>query len=85
MVGKQQTTLALVWVLLCLATLLSSGMSEQAEGTLMVGLLLGVAFLKVYLVMRYFMALGSAPAFWHGLFSGWVVATCLLLLTLIFA
>jgi heme/copper-type cytochrome/quinol oxidase subunit 4 len=46
-----------------------------------VGVLL-VAFLKVYLVGRYFMELKDAPKAQHGMFAGWTIAMCAVLVAM---
>lgn len=41
-----------------------------------------VAFLKVYLVGRYFMELKDAPKALHGTFAGWTIGMCTVLVAM---
>jgi len=71
------------WAALMGGTILSwyLGDGHGAARVATVGILL-VAFLKVYLVGRYFMELKEAPKALHGVFATWTVAMCVTLVAM---
>ncbi len=77
----------LIWAILLMATLGSwqIGVKEAAlvDGSAVLGVgLMVLAFIKVHLVLNYFMDLRHAPWGWRLLYEGWIVAVCGLLLYL---
>ncbi|MFD5747286.1 cytochrome C oxidase subunit IV family protein [Streptomyces sp. NPDC127033] len=73
----------LVWLALMGATAVSwyLGDGHGARQAATVGVLT-VAFLKVYLVGRYFMELSQAPRALRLLFGGWTVVVCAVLVAM---
>ncbi|MGW6497691.1 cytochrome C oxidase subunit IV family protein [Nonomuraea angiospora] len=71
------------WLVLMGATAISwylgDGHGARQFATVVV---LAVAFVKVYLVGRYFMELGQAPRALRLLFGGWTVVACAALMTM---
>lgn len=72
-----------VWIVLCFTTAVSVGASGASSSAMIGVAVLGAAFLKVYLVMHYFMELDNAPRSWQLGFTGWVLVVFLLLSTLL--
>lgn len=79
--------MTLVWLLLCVGTLVSqllggstgeAGENQRAAGTV----ILVIAFVKAHLVLHYFMGLDRAPVVWRTVFSGWVLLVASLLIAL---
>jgi hypothetical protein len=73
------TPLTRVWALLSLATLLSWGISKThgapVDSSLVVTAgVLGVALVKVRLIMRHFMEVSTAPTWLRRVTDGWLVA-----------
>lgn len=69
----------IVWLILCLTTALSVGLSGGAPSTTIAVAVLGAAFMKVYLVLHYFMELDEAPLPWRAVFAGWTIIVFLVL------
>lgn len=73
----------IVWLILCLATLLSALLSYSANYAVLPqssGIaILAIAFGKAHLVMNYFMELKGAPIVWRSLFGAWTIVTFLVL------
>ncbi|MEM8785379.1 MAG: cytochrome C oxidase subunit IV family protein [Pseudomonadota bacterium] len=65
--------ITLVWIILCLTTVFSVGASGEPTDVRLAIAVLGAAFVKVFLVMHYFMELDEAPPLWRGVFAGWTV------------
>jgi caa(3)-type oxidase subunit IV len=67
-------TLAAVWAVLVVATLASVGVHEGlGAGTIATLAVLALAFVKVWLVGRWFMELREAPTVLRRLFDAYVV------------
>lgn len=83
---RAPTSLYWVWALLTALTLLSwlVGVGEGSALDLRVAtaVVLGVAFLKVDLVGRYFMELRDAPRLLLVLFDAWVVGVFVILMAI---
>lgn len=71
--------ITVVWLVLCLTTVVSVGASGASASTLIGVLVLGAAFIKVHLVMHYFMELDNAPLPWRFAFLGWVLIVFIIL------
>jgi hypothetical protein len=76
-----------VWAALMLATVLSwwlGGGHGPADGDrrLTLAVILVLSFVKVYLVGEFFMELRHAPLGLRGIFGGWIVMTCAVLVAL---
>jgi len=57
--------------------------AQMSKGSSVIpGMVMCIAFLKIYLVMYVFMELDNAPTLWRRLFQGWTMATLMLLLVL---
>jgi hypothetical protein len=71
------------WLVLMAATLVSwylgDGHGSAQPATVLV---IAVAFVKVYLVGHYFMELRDAPLPLRGVFGGWAVVVCAVLVAL---
>lgn len=68
-----------VWIILCIATVVSISVSSASSTAGLGVAVLGVAFMKVYLVMHYFMELEDAPLAWRVVFAGWTLVVFLVL------
>lgn len=76
--GSPGRTLA-AWLGLCVATVTTWRLGEQAGGAALTALLLGIALVKGRLVAYEFMALRHAPLLWRALLTGWLCVVCLLI------
>ncbi|MFC4011172.1 cytochrome C oxidase subunit IV family protein [Nonomuraea purpurea] len=83
--GRSSRVMA-AWLFLMGATVLSwylgDGHGARQFATVVV---LAVAFIKVYLVGRYFMELREAHRALHLLFGGWTVVVCAVLIAMFIA
>ncbi len=82
-----KTPFLIVWALLVTSTLASLMVTDTggvaALGGTMPGIaVLAIAFVKVYLVMHYFMELRHAPRAWAWTFALWTAGVLLLLIAL---
>ncbi|WP_159981048.1 cytochrome C oxidase subunit IV family protein [Roseobacter cerasinus] len=77
--------LTLVWLGLCVATVLSTIMSGQSFGSSRLSglIVLGIAFAKAHLVIDHFMELRHAPNVWRAVLAAWIVLTFSVLGTLL--
>ena len=73
----------IVWLILCLTTAASVGLSGGEPSVSIAVAVLGAAFVKVYLVMHYFMELDEAPLPWRAVFAGWTVIVFVILSALL--
>lgn len=82
-VQRMRNPVIAAWLALIASTVVSwyLGDGHGAARVATVGVLL-VAFLKVYLVGRYFMELKYAPRVLHAVFAGWNVAMAVTLVSL---
>lgn len=80
---RPHLTIAVVWLILCLTTMMSIGASGGAPSVGVAVAVLGAAFVKVYLVLHYFMELDAAPLGWRAVFAGWTVGVFLVLSALL--
>jgi hypothetical protein len=85
---SQTVSLTAAWLLLSAATLLATFLGHQSDGaavrlvpTMAAGILL-IAFVKVGLVMAYFMELRWAPYALVATAAAWVIVECSLLIGL---
>ncbi len=76
--GRPARTLY-TWLGLCVATVTTWRLGEQAGGAALTALLLGIALVKGRLVAYEFMALRHAPLLWRALLTGWLCVVCLLI------
>ncbi|MEM6545801.1 MAG: cytochrome C oxidase subunit IV family protein [Pseudomonadota bacterium] len=74
--------LTLVWVALCVTTLLSVGASGASTTRYLTEIALGIAFFKVLLVMIYFMELPQAAVKYRASYLSWSAIVFLLLILL---
>ena len=77
MIGSSRTTIILVWLVLVMATCLSLWVGENHVPGTAVGvassLLIGLALLKIRLVMHYMMEARSAPFALRCVLDAWLV------------
>ncbi|MEM1155665.1 MAG: cytochrome C oxidase subunit IV family protein [Pseudomonadota bacterium] len=72
-----------VWIILCVSTAASVGASTSSPTLSLNIAVLGVACIKIYLVMHYFMELDHAPLSWRALFATWTLAVFIVLTVLL--
>ncbi|MEM8562511.1 MAG: cytochrome C oxidase subunit IV family protein [Pseudomonadota bacterium] len=68
-----------VWIILCLSTAASVSASTSTPTLALNIAVLGVACIKVYLVMHFFMELDHAPLSWRAVFAIWTLALFIVL------
>ncbi|MEM8660920.1 MAG: cytochrome C oxidase subunit IV family protein [Pseudomonadota bacterium] len=81
--GSLQLKITVVWIVLCLSTAASVGASTSSPTLALNVAVLGVACIKVYLVMHYFMELDHAPLSWRALFATWTLVVFIVLTALL--
>ena len=72
--------LTIAWLALCLITLLSVAATHLDSPLGFAPMVLGIAFLKVFLVMQFFIELPLAARRYRLAYGGWVVLVCLVLM-----
>jgi heme/copper-type cytochrome/quinol oxidase subunit 4 len=78
-------SITIVWGLLFIGTTISWFIAPEEDylSPLLPGIaIILIAFLKVRLILLYFMDLRVAPQPWRGLFEAWMISACALILTL---
>jgi Prokaryotic Cytochrome C oxidase subunit IV len=77
MIGSSRTTIILVWLVLVLATCLSLWVGENHVPAHVVriasSLLIGLALIKIRLVMHYMMEVRTAPFVLRGILDLWLI------------
>ncbi|MEM6583349.1 MAG: cytochrome C oxidase subunit IV family protein [Pseudomonadota bacterium] len=81
--GSLQLKITVVWIVLCASTAASVGASTSSPTLALNVAVLGVACIKVYLVMHYFMELDHAPPSWRALFAAWTLVVFIVLTALL--
>jgi len=78
-------SITIVWSLLFVGTAISWFIApgEDYLSPLLPGIaIILIAFLKVRLILLYFMDLRVAPQPWRGLFEAWMISACTLIIVL---